>query len=149
MPAPAQAVDQQDIWKDVEMRHFAVALISHALARLNAGNIHFTTDCVPDNERVVNGPTGMVHIGNGVPGSVITKLKNAHVIRAVGVIVAGKFYADSEKSSRGDAKTRSVDKYELVTRSAAEEFLRRNKIKPATPQLEMDIQCSRGRLAFA
>ena len=65
------------------------------------------------------------HIGNGVPGSVITKLKNANVIRAVGVLVAGKFYADSEKSCRGDAKTRAVDKYELCSRALAEEFLRR------------------------
>ena len=137
MPAPQKAVDQQDIWKDVEMRHFAVALITHALARLNAGNIHFTTDCVPDAERIVGG----VHIGNGVPGSVITKLKNAHVIRAVGIFdAAGKFYADSEKSKRGDAKTRPVDKYELVTRANAEEFLRRNRIIPDSPQLEMEIE---------
>ena len=133
MPAPAPAVDQQDIWKDAQMRAFACALVSHALARLNAGNIHFTTDCVPNSERIVDG----VHIGNGVPGSVVTKLKNAHVIRAVGVVVAGKFYADSEKSHRDAAKTRPVDIYELCSRSIAEEFLRRNRVNFATKQLEL------------
>ena len=117
------------------MRHFAVALIAHAIARLNAGNPHFTTDCVPDAERSLNGRP----IATNIPGNVVTQLKQAHVIRAVGVIVAGKFYADSEKSSRGDAKTRAVDKYELCSRLAGEEFLRRHKISPQSPQLEMDI----------
>jgi hypothetical protein len=145
MPAPQKAVDQQDIWKDAQMRHFAVALISHALARLNAGNIHFTTDCVPDEERAIGG----VHIGNGVPGSIITKLKNAHVIRAVGVFVNGKFYADSEKSHRGDAKTRPVDKYELCSRASAQEFLLRNKIDPRQPQQELFAAPSTAAVAFA
>jgi hypothetical protein len=142
MPAPAQAVDRQDIWKDAQMRHFAVALVSHALRRLNAGNIHFTTDCVTNEERIVNG----VHIGPGVPGSVITKLKNAHVIRAVGVIVAGRFYADSEKSSRDDAKTRSVDKYELCSREAAQEFLRRNQTAFEQPQMELGMAIYQRRI---
>jgi hypothetical protein len=145
MPAPAKAVDQQDIWKDAEMKHFAVALIQHAVARLNAGNVTFTTDCVPDSERFIGAGAARTHIGNGVPGSVITKLKNANVIRAVGVTVAGRFYADSEKSHRDDAKTRSVDKYELVTRSVAEEFLRRNRTAFDTPQLEMAIETPRTR----
>lgn len=145
MPAPAKAVDQQDIWKDAQMRAFAVALVDHALRLLNGGTLVFTTDCVPDKDRVVAG----VHIGNGVPGSVVTKLKNANVIKAVGVIVAGKFYADSEKSKRGDAKTRPVDKYQLASRAVAEEFLRRNKIKPAAPQMELEIELPRGRFSYA
>jgi len=135
MPAPANAVDQQDIWKDAGMKAFAGALITHALRRLNAGEIYFTTDCVTAAERIVNG----FHIGNGVPGSVITKLKNAHVIRAVGVVVAGRFYADSEKSSRNDAKTRPVDRYELVSRAVAESFLRRHQVKTESPQLDLEI----------
>jgi hypothetical protein len=140
MPAPQKAVDQQDIWKDAQMRHFACALIEHALARLNAGNLTFTTDCVPDSERIVNG----VHIGNGVPGSVLTKLQNANIVRPKGICdVTGKFYQDRMKSMREDAKTRYVNVYELCSRAVAEEFLRRNKIKAASPQLEMAIETPR------
>lgn len=144
MPAPQTSVAQLNTWKHPEMRHFAVCLIRHALARLNAGNIHFTTDCVPDAERVLDGSP----IATNIPGNVITQLKQAHVIRAVGVIVEGKFYADSEKSSRGDAKTRPVDKYELVTRANAEEFLRRNKVVPPRGQIEMDIPLAPLRHAY-
>ncbi|HEY5044155.1 MAG TPA: hypothetical protein VIK53_19465 [Verrucomicrobiae bacterium] len=143
MPAPAKAVDQQDIWKDAQMRAFALALITHAVRRLNAGNNWFTTDCVTDAERLVSGPAGTVHIGPGVPGSVITKLKNAHVIKPVGIFANGKFYADSIKSRRGDAKTRPVDKYELCSREAAQEFLRRNRTTFDQPQLEMAMELPR------
>ncbi len=120
------------------MKAFAIALITHALRRLNAGNDYFTTDCVTDAERIVNGR----HIGPGVPGSVITKLKNAHVIQPVGIFVGDKFYADSEKSKRGDAKTRPVDKYKLVTRAIAESFLRRNTAD-AAPQMELGMELPR------
>ena len=148
MPAPATAVDQQDVWKDAEMRHFALALITHALRRLNAGNDYFTTDCVPDEERTLRSATGTKHIGNGVPGSVITKLKNAHVIAPVGIFSNGKFYADSEKSKRGDAKTRPVDKYKLASRGLAESFLRRNSVDLA-PQMELGMEVPVPRPAYA
>ena len=131
MPAPAAAVDQQDIWKDDQMRAFAVALVTHALQQLNVGSLHFTTDCVPDAERVAGG----IHIGPGVPGSVLTKLQNANIARPVGVFQNGVFYQHRVKSGRDEAKTRYVNVYELASRAAAEEFLRRNKITGVGPQM--------------
>jgi hypothetical protein len=131
MPAPAKSLSQLTAWKDREMRAFAVAFVLHALTRLNAGIPHSTVDCVPDSERTIDGRA----ISKNVPGNVITQLKYAHIIKAVGVVVDGKFYADSEKSTRGSAKTRPVDKYELCSRAAAEEFLRRNKITGVGPQM--------------
>ena len=148
MPAPANAVDQQDIWKDAEMRHFAVALITHALRRLNAGEDYFTTDCVTEAERSLRTATGTKRIGPGVPGSVITKLKNASVIVPVGIFVGDKFYADSEKSKRGDAKTRPVDKYRLASRGIAESFLRRQRVNES-PQLELGMDVPVPRMAYA
>lgn len=135
MPAPAAAVDRQDIWKDAEMRHFAVALICHALRRLNANENTFTTDVVGDSERFVNGR----RLGPGVPGSVLTKLQNAHVVRPVGIFSDGVFYQHRAKSTREDAKTRFVNVYELTSREAAQEFLRRNQTAVEQPQMELTM----------
>ncbi|MDE2107058.1 MAG: hypothetical protein KGL39_58165 [Patescibacteria group bacterium] len=145
MPAPASSLSQLNTWKNHQMRTFAVALIAHALARLNAGEPQFTVDCVPDAERICDGQP----IAKNVPGNVITQLKYAHVIRAVGVVVNGKFYADSEKSSRDSAKTRPVDKYELCSRPVAQEFLLRNRIDNGEPQLGLFADPTRDAENFA
>ena len=44
------AIDQQDIWKPGEMRDFAIALVSAAITKLKAGQVHFTTDDVPEEK---------------------------------------------------------------------------------------------------
>ena len=64
------------------------------------------------------------------------------LVGLVGIFVGDKFYADSEKSKRGDAKTRPVDKYKLVTRAIAESFLRRNTAD-AAPQMELGMELPR------
>ncbi|MDE2021175.1 MAG: hypothetical protein KGJ13_12640 [Patescibacteria group bacterium] len=132
MPAPQQAVDQQDIWKDKEMRAFAIALISHALARLNAGEQNFTTDCVPENERIVDGHP----VGPGIAGSVLTKLQHANLVRPIGVVSYGIFYQRREKSSRPSAKTRYLNVYQLTSRASAMEFLHRHCVEVSPGQLD-------------
>jgi hypothetical protein len=116
MPAPAQAVDQQVVWKNAEMRAFSVALVRAALALAEAGTFKFTTDIVRDSER---------GDGTGIAGSVITILKNAHVIESVGFMREGKFYAERMMSGREGRKSAWNSVYRLTTHSAAREFLDR------------------------
>jgi hypothetical protein len=120
------AIDQQDIWKHGEMRDFAVALVSAAVAKLKAGQVHFTTDDVAEDKHPQS---------SGIAGSVIEKLKNASVIRAVGVTHAGKWYADRIRSTRPTSKGRWIGKYELCSLHNGAEFLRRNAVAIAGQQL--------------
>lgn len=121
-----RAIDQQDIWKHGEMRDFAVALVSAAVAKLKAGQVHFTTDDVAEDKHPQS---------SGIAGSVIEKLKNASVIQAVGVTHAGKWYADRIRSTRPTSKGRWIGKYELCSLHNGAEFLRRNAVAIAGQQL--------------
>ena len=121
------AIDQQDIWKPGEMRNFAIALVAAAVRKLREGSLHFSTDDVAETD----------HPGStGISGSVIEKLKNANVIKPVGVTHAGKWYADHIRSTRPTSKGRWIGKYELCSVSLAETFLRRNAVNIAR-QLEL------------
>ena len=121
-----QAIDQQDIWKPGEMRDFAIALVSTAVLKLKAGQIHFTTDDVAEDKHPQS---------SGIAGSVIEKLKNASVIQAVGVTHAGKWYADRIRSTRPSSKGRWISKYELCSLHNGCEFLERNAVEIAGQQL--------------
>ena len=130
MPAPAQAVDQQVVWKNDEMLTFSISLVEHALGLLHSGVNKFTTDIVPDEDR---------GSGQGIAGSVISMLTNASVIEPVGVFVAGVFYQERVKSERGESKGRWVNVHKLCSRSVAEEFLRRNNRPTTTVQSNLSI----------
>jgi RNase P/RNase MRP subunit p29 len=121
------AIDQQDIWKPGEMRDFAIALVSAAVLKLKAGQIHFTTDDVAEEKHPQSA---------GIAGSVIEKLKNASVIQAVGVTHAGKWYADRVRSTRPTSKGRWIGKYELCSLHNGSEFLARNAVEIAGQQLQ-------------
>jgi hypothetical protein len=125
MPAPAAAVDQQIVWKNSEMRRFSTALVRHALA---SGAATFTTDIVPDAER---------GDGQGIAGSVVELLKNASVIEPVGITQQGEWYPKREISTRPNCKSRYLCVHRLVSRSIAEEFLRRNKVEVIETQPEL------------
>src|SRR5436190_24272366 len=96
MPTPAPAVDQQTVWKNAEVLEFAKALVKAAVARAAVGSYKFTTDIVADAERGT---------GTGIAGTVVTMLKHAHVIEAVGIHRDGKFYAEREMSAREGRKS--------------------------------------------
>jgi hypothetical protein len=128
MPAPAKSVDQQVVWKNDEMLAFAVSLARHALALRDRGVFKFTTDIVPDSDR---------GDGQGIAGSVVELLKNAHVIEPVGVMFGQVWYQERIKSERPESKSRYVNVHQLCSRAAAEEFLRRNRVNFATKQLEL------------
>lgn len=123
-----EAIDQQDIWKAPEMKAFAIALVRVAVEKLKAGQVHFTTDDVPEDKHPE---------GHGIAGSVIEKLKNASVIQPVGVMVAGKWYADRVRSMRPSSKGRWIGKYELCSLHNGAEFLRRNAVEICGQQLEL------------
>jgi len=117
MPAPATAIHQEVVWKNDEVLAFAVALVKHALAKLDAGQACWTTDIVPDAERGT---------GNGIAGSVVTLLQNASVIEPVGIVQQGTWYANRIKSERPGAKSRWLNVYRLASRGMAGEFLARH-----------------------
>ena len=109
-----QAIHAEIVWKNPEVQNFAGALVRHALA-LNGQN--FTTDIVPDSERGT---------GTGIAGTVIEILKNANLIKPVGVVQAGVFYQHRMKSTREGRNSAWLNVYQLTSRALAEEFLRRN-----------------------
>lgn len=122
------AIDQQNIWKPGEMRDFAVALVAAAVRKLKAGAIRFSSDDVPE-DRQPRSP--------GISGSVIEKLKNASVIRAAGVTVAGQWFAARIRSARPSSKGRWIGQYELCSLAGGCEFLRRNAVAIAGQQLQL------------
>ncbi len=122
------AIDQQDIWKPGEMRDFAVALVSAAVTKLKGGSVEFTTDDVPEDKHPQS---------HGIAGSVIEKLKNASVIEAVGVLHAGRWYADRVRSSRPSSKGRWIGKYQLCSLTHGCEFLKRNAVAIAGQQMDL------------
>lgn len=128
MPAPAAAVDQQITWKHPEMQGFAVALVRAAYARAMEGIHKFTTDIVPDTVR---------GDGHGIAGSVVTLLKNAHVIEPVGIFSGGKFFALRERSNRAGRKDAWNNVYRLCSLGVAREFLQRNGAPVAARQEEL------------
>lgn len=123
-----QAIDQQDIWKAGEMRDFAVALVSAAVRKLKEGQTRFTTDDVAEDKHPKS---------SGIAGSVIEKLKNASVIKAVGVTVGDKWYAERIRSNRPTSKGRWIGVYELCSLHNGCEFLARNAVEIAGQQLEL------------
>lgn len=125
MPAPADAIHQQIVWKNPEMRNFATGLVRHALAGERS---EWTTDIVPDAER---------GDGHGIAGSVVELLKNAGVIEPVGITQQGVWYPKREISKRPNCKSRYLCVHRLVSRALAEEFLRRNKIEVFESQPEL------------
>jgi hypothetical protein len=121
-------VDQQVVWKNDEMLTFAVSLVRHALDLRDRGTFKFTTDIVPDTDR---------GDGQGIAGSVVELLKNAHVIEPAGIVSKGTFYQERVKSERPESRSRWVNVHQLCSRLAAEEFLRRNRVPFQTKQLEL------------
>lgn len=118
MPAPSPAICQEVVWKNGELRRFCVALVRAALE----GPAEFTTDIVPDSARAIGDDVP----GTGMAGSAVTLLKNANVIKPVGVFQNGKFYSHRVKSERPNAKDRWLNVYQLTSVPLAKEFLARN-----------------------
>lgn len=128
-----EAIDQMDIWKNAEVKAFAVALVAAAVRKLKAGQMYFTTDDVPEEKHPAS---------PGIAGSVIEKLKNASVIKAVGVMLDDpelpgkkKWYADRIRSLRPSSKGRWIGKYELCSLHNGCEFLARNAVAIAGQQM--------------
>ena len=124
------AIDRQDIWKPGEMRSFAIALVAAGIHALKMGRLKFSTDDVAEADHPQS---------PGIASSVIEKLKNAHVIEAVGVIVGDKFYPDRIRSLRANRKSAYIGLYQLCSLSVANEFLARNGHEIAVQQLELTV----------
>ncbi len=113
-----EAIAQEVVWKNDEVRRFAVALVAKALETCRMGeDCTFTTDIVPDELRG-DGP--------GIAGSVVELLKNAHVIEPVGITQAGEWYPKRLKSTRPGCKSRYLCVHRLVSVGVARAFLKRN-----------------------
>jgi len=123
-----QAIDQQDIWKPGEMRSFAIAVVAAGIHALKMGRLKFSTDDVSETDHPQS---------PGIAGSVIEKLKNAHVIESVGVVVGDKFYPDRIRSNRPNRKSAYIGLYKLCSLNIANEFLARNGREIAIKQLEL------------
>lgn len=125
-----EAICQEVVWKNGEMRSFAVELVRGAIQRFDEFDEErgdeedtlkrdeFTTDIVPDEAR---------GDGHGIAGSVIELLKNANVIEAVGATIGLEWYAKRVKSSRAGCKSRYVGVYRLKSLAVARSFLNRNR----------------------
>lgn len=122
------AIDQQDIWKPGEMHSFAVALVAAAVGRLKNGQLKFSTDAVAEHDHPAS---------PGVAGSVIEKLKNAHVIEPCGHLHEGVWCPDRVRSARETRKGAWICRYQLCSLAVANEFLRRNGREIAAKQLEL------------
>ena len=109
-----QAIHAEIVWKTPEVQKFAVALIKHALD-LNGQN--FTTDIVPDSERGT---------GTGIAGTVVEILKNANLLKSVGVTQGGVFYQHRMKSTREGRNSAWLNVYTITSTALAQEFLKRN-----------------------
>jgi hypothetical protein len=121
-----EAIAQEVVWKNDEIRRFAVNLVRRALAQGG----HFTTDIVPDTER---------GSGPGIAGSVIELLKNANVIQPVGYTAPnGTWYALRCKSTRPDRKSAWLSVYQLTSAGMAESFLARHGAAPG-PLKQQDL----------
>lgn len=131
-----EAICQEVVWKNGEMRRFAVELVSRAVdlawpdgsvqpavERLDMGRRGstalpgFTTDIVPSEVR---------GDGQGIAGSVSELLKNANVIEPVGISQHGKWYPERQRSTRPECKARFLCVHRLKSLAVAQAFLRRN-----------------------
>lgn len=117
------AIQQQIVWKNYEVRSFAVSLIRHALMLAT-----FTTDIVPDAER---------GNGTGIAGTCIEVLRTAGLIEPVGIIQGGTFYQHRIKSTRPGRNGAWINVYQLTSIALAHEFLRRNGIAPVLKQTQL------------
>jgi len=133
------AIAQEIVWKNPELQRFAVALVRHALAK---GRPLFTTDIVPDAAR---------GDGHGIAGSVVELLKNANVIKPVGHMSEGQWYAMRVKSKRPDRKSAWLGVYKLTSAGMAEAFLRCHGCSAAraTVQPEFGLQLPANLAAMA
>jgi hypothetical protein len=127
------AISQEVVWKDDEIKTFAVALVKRALA---SGRPHFTTDIVPDSERGT---------GRGIAGSVIELLKNANVIQPVGHTSDGQWFALRVKSTRPDRKSAWISVYQLTNQGMAREFLTRHGAGSAIPLKQQEFFAAEDR----
>lgn len=123
MGAPSTAICQEVAWKSPELRRFWVALVKAALAQSDPD---FTSDLVSESLRTATTDAP----GTGIAGSAITVLKNASVIKPVGIFQGKTFYASRRASERPGAKCRWLNVYQLTSRSLAEAFVSRNEPAP-------------------
>ena len=117
------AIAQEVVWKNDELKRFAVSLVRHAL-ELDGGRATFTTDIVPEEDRGgVNGSPA----GSGIAGSVVELLKNANLIVPVGhKNAAGQWFALRQRSTRPDRKGAWLCAYQLTNPALARAFLQRH-----------------------
>jgi hypothetical protein len=115
MPAPVEAISQQVVWKHPEVKRFARALVAAALERQEEEG--FTTDLVEDAARG-DGP--------GIAGTVISILKDAHVIQPMGITNNGVFFPLRRASERPASRSRWLNVYKLASPEIARAFLRAN-----------------------
>jgi hypothetical protein len=107
-----EATQQQFIWKDAEVKAFAIALLQAALA-LPAGT-EFTTDLVTKRGD-----------GRGIAGSVTNALCGASLITAAGIHQEGAFFHKQATSTRPGANSRKIGVYYLPDHGLARAFLKR------------------------
>lgn len=118
-----EATQQQLIWKDGEIKTFAIGLITAALALPDGAE--FTTDIVAKRGD-----------GKGIPGTVTNALCNASLITAAGLFdrATNAFYHKQATSQRPGANSRKIGVYYLSDRGLAREFLKRHGAEvPVTP----------------
>lgn len=120
MSAPAEAIAQEVVWKNAELRQFCLTLVVKALT----AGVEFTTDLVPDSAR---------GDGNGMAGSAVTILQDASVIQPVGHYSQGEWYPKKARSTRPEAKGRYLNVYKLTSLNLAVSYLQRNGHPLATP----------------
>ena len=114
------------IWKGQEYRAAAIAFVQ---AGLQCGRAFFGPDDIPE---------GVTFSSQGILGSAVHALREAHVIEDFfGSVPEEGIVYGRRRSKRASANGRKIQLYRLSSIGAAVEFLRRNGYETKTGQLEL------------
>ncbi len=129
MPADATFLEAQTtqwLWKTDAMQKMAIALVELALR-------------LPQEFAADDLPTTLEHGGNGIAGSIMSKLADNGIITRVGVSAGGEFYPKMRGSKAEGRKGSPIGVWKLADRAKAESFLRGKHETEQLHQTELGV----------
>lgn len=128
---PVDAICQVDIWKEKEVRDFAVTVIKTALRLMAEGTPYFSSDDIPE---------GLQPESPSVSGIVLKKLCASCLICGFnGNFPEAGIYYGRRKSRRESAHGREIHLYQITSLALCKEFLRRYGECAETIQTELQL----------
>ena len=119
MPIPDAVISQHCVWKNHEIRGYAVAFVKTGLRLSRIGISFFGSDDVFSGDQPENG---------AIPGSAISMLRKAGLIKDFfGSNPELHIFGGRRMSKRKPANGRKINLYQIISVSLAEKFLERNQ----------------------